>query len=247
MESKLLLVDDNAEFLDSTKDVLEELGHQVMTATNGEDALSLFQEQTFDMILMDIKMPGLNGVETFLQMKAQDPRVKVVLFTAYPVKNLIQGARAEGVCDVLYKPLNMSKLLQLIEEIKAKKGGGCILIVDDDQTLCDSLRDALEHEGYKVATAFERGEAVRKVGMKPFDILLLDMKLPGTNGLEVYREVKKAQPRLVTILITGYAEELADLIRQTIDENTYTCVKKPIDMNMLLELLKEVSWGRSQG
>ncbi|MBN2122719.1 MAG: response regulator [Deltaproteobacteria bacterium] len=241
MESRLLLVDDNADFLDSTKDVLEEAGYLVMTASNGEEALSLSRKEAFDVILMDIKMPGLNGVETFLQMKKRDPEVKVVLFTAYSVAELIQRALQEGVCGVLNKPLDMSGLFRLIEDIGGKRGGGCVLIVDDDRTLCDSLRDALEVQGYKVATAFEGAEALRKAEMEHFDILLLDMKLPGKNGLEVYRELKRVHPSLVTILITGYAEEFSDLIREAIKENAYACIKKPVDMNRLLGLLEEVS------
>ncbi|PKN26254.1 MAG: hypothetical protein CVU64_18265 [Deltaproteobacteria bacterium HGW-Deltaproteobacteria-21] len=247
MKGSLLLVDDNSDFLDSTKDVLEDAGYLVMTAGNGEEALSLFLDHAFDVVLMDIKMPGLNGVETFLRMKEQDPRVKVVLCTAYSVKDLIQKARQEGVCDILNKPLNLSKLLRLIEDIQRRKHGGYILIVDDDRGLCDSLQDGLEQEGFKVATAFEGTEAVKKAETEPFDILLLDMKLPGTNGLEVYRRVKKAQPLIITILITGYSREYSDLIRQAMSESAYTCVNKPMNMKRLLGLLEDVLASKTKG
>jgi DNA-binding NtrC family response regulator len=235
-------VDDNAEFLDSTKDVLEDAGYMVMTAANGEEALSLAREQTFKAILMDIKMPGLNGVETFLKMKEQNPKVRVILFTAYSVNELIQRAFKEGVYDVLFKPLDMPRLLKLIKEIRERwKGKGCILIVDDDRSLCDNLHDTLDHAGYKVTTSFDGAQAVKKAKTNTFDILLLDMKMPGINGLEVYRKIKKSQPHLVTIIITGYAEEFSDLITQTINESAYVCVKKPIEIDKLLSLLEEVS------
>lgn len=244
MKGRLLLVDDNADFLDSTKDVLEDAGYRIMTAQNGEEALSLFLDHAFDVVLMDIKMPGLNGVDTFLRMKERDPKVRVVLCTAYSVTDLMKKARREGVCEILNKPLNISKLLHLIEDIGKRNRGGYVLIVDDDKTMCDSLRDGLEQEGFKVATAFEGAEALRKVENERFDILLIDMKLPGMNGLEVYRKVKKIQPLIVTILITGYPAECSDLISQAISESAYMCINKPMNMKKLLGLLDDV-WPRT--
>ncbi|RJR47263.1 MAG: response regulator [Desulfobacteraceae bacterium] len=240
MKGRLLLVDDNADFLDSTKDVLEDAGYRIMTAQNGEEALSLFLDHAFDVVLMDIKMPGLNGVDTFLRMKEHDPKVKVILCTAYSVTDLVHKARREGVCDILSKPLNISRLLSLIEAIGKRNRGGYVLVVDDDKTMCDSLRDGLEQGGFKVATAFEGAEALRKVEKERFDILLLDMKMPGMNGLEVYRKIKKTQPLIVTILITGYWAEFSDLISQAISESAYACINKPMDMKRLLGLLEEV-------
>ncbi len=240
MEKKLLLVDDNEEFLDSIKDVLEDAGYIVMTAANGEDALSLFKEETFDVVLMDIKMPGINGVETFLKMKESNPGVKVVLFTAYSMNELIEKAFKEGVYEVLSKPLEISRLLKLIEEVRTKGEKGCILIVDDDKGLCDNLRDVLHQSGYCVITSFNGAQAVREAESNTFDILLLDLKLPGESGLDIYREIKKSQPHLVSIMITGYAEEYSELIRQAIDENVYICMKKPVEMDKLLSLLKKI-------
>jgi len=247
MEKRLLLVDDNKDFLDSTKDVLEEAGYSVTTATSGEEALSVTREQVFDVILMDVKMPGMNGVETFLLMKEHNPDVKVILVTAYSVESLTRKAREEGVCDILSKPLHMERLLQLIEDIRVEREGGCILVADDDRSLCDNLRDTLEQAGYKVATTFAGPDAVKRAEKEPFDILLLDMNLPGLNGLQVYREVKRSQPNLITVVITGYAEDYSEDIRQALHENAYTCIKKPIDMNMLLDLLKSAVAARSKG
>jgi two-component system response regulator HydG len=180
-------------------------------------------------------------------MKEHNPHIKVILVTAYSVEPLTRKACEEGVCDILSKPLHMDRLLQVIEDIRGEKKGGCILVADDDRSLCENLRDTLEQAGYKVATAFAGPDAVKRAEREPFDMLLLDMNLPGLNGLQVYREVKRSQPSLITILITGYAEEYSDDIKQTLQENAYTCVRKPIDMNKLLELLKTASAARSKG
>lgn len=243
MGTQILLVDDNEEFLDSTRDVLEDDGYQVATATSGEYALELMETGAFDVILMDIKMPGMNGVETFIKMKEKKPDIKVILFTAYSLGGLIHRANEAGVCAVFNKPLDMFTLLKTIEKICKDTDCECILLADDNRAFCDSLRDNLARAGYKVVVAFDGEDAVKKAREKSYDILLLDMKLPPHNGLETYRRIRPVQPNLVTIIISGYIREMKDVIRKAIQENVYTCLPKPVDMAQLLALLKEVSKG----
>jgi CheY-like chemotaxis protein len=111
MRGKILLVDDNEAFIDSVKGVLEDEGYRVSTVTSGKDALSLTERIPFDLLLMDIRMPGMDGVESFIKMKAQNPDVRVILFTAYALSDLIQKADEEGVRAVLKKPLDMREFL----------------------------------------------------------------------------------------------------------------------------------------
>jgi two-component system, NtrC family, response regulator HydG len=247
MRGRILLVDDNLDFLDSTKDVLEDGGYRVDTATNGKDALIQATNNPYDVILMDIKMPGMNGVESYIRMKEKNPTIKVILISAYSLEDLIKRAREEGVCEVLNKPLNMVKLLDNIERIKQSRVGGCILVADDDRALCDNLFDVLTRRGYQVVVAGSGDEAVKKAEDEPFDILLLDMKLPHSNGLEVYRRVKPLQSSLVTIIMTGYAEEMQELIDQTLSEDAYTCLRKPLKIEALIKLLDEVSEAKQKG
>lgn len=247
MKTKILLVDDNGAFIDSVKDILEDEGHKVITALNGEDAVSMIRKDSFDIVLMDIKMPGMNGVESFIKMKEMNPDVKVILFTAYTLEDLIQQARGEGVWAVLKKPLDMEYLLSIIKESKKNDHGGYILIADDDKALCENLDETLSEQGYNVAVVCDGLEAIQEMENQTFDILLLDMKLPGLNGLEVYRRVKAKQPTVVTIIMTGYAEELRDLINQAVSENAYTYLTKPIDMNELITLLGKVSSDKKAG
>lgn len=247
MKGKILLVDDNVSFIDSVKDVLEDEGYNVVTALSGEEAVSLTPKDSFDLVLMDIKMPGMNGVESFIRMKEMNPDVKVILFTAYALEDLIQQALDEGAWAVLKKPLDLDYLLSAIKEVKGQENSGYILIADDNKALCDNLIETLSGQGYNVAVAGNGPDAVQEMDHQTFDILLLDMKLPGLNGLEVYRRVKARQPTVVTILMTGYAEELSDLINQAVSENAYTCLPKPIDMNELLLLLNKVSMDKRAG
>lgn len=238
-QGKILLVDDNIAFIDSIKDVLEDEGYHVVTADSGEAALKRTQDQPFDLVLMDIKMPGMNGVESFIRMKQMDPDVRVILFTAYALDELIQQAHDHGVLAVLKKPLEMDVLIKAVEEASCCLKGGCILIADDDKALCENLYDTLSESGYNVVMAHGAEAVIKAAAREQYDVLLLDMKLPERNGLEVYRQVKKMQPSLITIMMTGYADEMRELIRQAIQESIYTLLPKPIDMNQLLNLLEK--------
>ena len=240
MDGNILLVDDNEDFIDSIKDILEDEGYHVCTANSGEKALDVSEQEAFDVVLMDIKMPGMNGVECFLEMKQRKPDVRVVMFTAYALTELIQQARDEGVCDVLKKPLSMLELVDTIEKVKSGNTNKYILLADDDAAMCDNLYEALTDNGYRVAVAGDGQNAVNEAKTKHFDVMLLDMKMPKLNGLEVYREVKKEQPDIITILMTGYIEEMKNLIQQGLKENVYASLTKPFEIKDLVSLLKSV-------
>lgn len=243
MKGQTLLVDDNEEFLDSTKDVLDDEGYDVVTATSGEEALEMAGAQTFDVILMDIKMPGMNGVESFIEMKRRNPKVKVIMVTAYSVEDLIRQAVDEGAFAVLSKPLDMDRLFRTIEDARRDGNGGLVLVVDDDKEICSNFVDILSERGYEVTAAHDGEEAVTKAKANIFDILLIDMNLPLLNGLEVYRRIKTMQPNIVAIIISGCAQEMDSLIMQALNENAYTFLRKPVDMRQLLGLFEGICSG----
>jgi CheY-like chemotaxis protein len=234
----IMLVDDNKAFLDSTKDVLEDKGYTVVTAESGEKAVALLKEQDFDVVIMDIKMPGMNGVESFIEMKNIKPGVAVIMVTAYSIDSLLQKAFDEGACAVMKKPLNMNALFTSIDNLKTNGNGGLILIADDDKELCDNLENILGAKGYKVISAYDGKEAVEKAQLHPVDILLIDMKIPTLNGLEVFHTVRKMKPKTVAIIITAYAQEMQALIQEMLKDNACACLTKPLDIGKLLRVLK---------
>ena len=110
-----------------------------------------------------------------------------------------------------------------------------ILVVDDNPTMVDTLADILGAKGFKVHAATSGTEALQILKEAPVDILLTDVKMPGMNGLELYRETKKLYPRLITIFMTAYSAD--ELIQQGMAEGVKTILDKPLDMNFLVSLL----------
>jgi len=110
-----------------------------------------------------------------------------------------------------------------------------ILVVDDNPDMAETLADILELKGYTVHAAASGAEALEILQDQPVDILLTDVKMPGMNGLELYRETRKLYPRLITIFMTAYSAD--ELIQQGMAEGVKTILDKPLDMNFLVRLL----------
>jgi len=112
MEKKIrvLISDDDPGMRETLSDILSEMGHEVVTAGDGFEAIKLAKERPFDLAFIDIKMPVLNGVDTFKEIQRLQPEIKVVMITAFALDELIDEARRFGALDVLFKPLKIDNL-----------------------------------------------------------------------------------------------------------------------------------------
>jgi len=226
--------------------VLERKGYAVATANDGPEAIAIVEERPFDMIFMDIKMPLMDGVETYKRIKKMRPGAVVMMMTAYAVEDLVQEALQEGAYGISYKPLDIDKVVAIIERARQNREGALILVVDDDPEICTMLNDTLITRGYRVGTAHTGEEAIAMVEImvkarkRAHDIILIDVKLPTINGLETYLAIKEINPEAVAIMMTGYRREMADLVEEALLNNAYTCLYKPIDMEEVVRLLDEI-------
>ncbi len=242
---KVLVVDDNEEFCQNVKDILELNDHAVATAHDGLKALELVKQNGFDLVLMDVKMPVMDGVETFKKIKEIAPKTPVIMVTAYAVEDLIREALQEGAFGSLRKPLDFDGLFELMEQ--AVPDGALILVVDDDKNLCSNMHDILSDKGYRVSVAYDGDMAIQKARENNFDIVLIDMKLPPVNGLETYLSIKEIRPNVVAIVITGYPKDTHDLVEQALQGSAYTCLEKPIEMEKLVSLLEKIEEEKAKG
>src|SRR4030042_7188021 len=106
----ILVVDDNLALLETFAMILKRRGYHVQTAVNGSSAVDKFKEQSFDVTLMDIVMPEMNGVDAFKKIKEIQPGASIILMTAYSDEEIIQTARSEGVCQIIHKPIHIDQL-----------------------------------------------------------------------------------------------------------------------------------------
>ena len=245
VKSKILVVDDNEEFCRNVTDILELRDYEVVTASDGFKALELVKQDGCDLVLMDIKMPVMDGVETFKKIKEMAPRIPVIIVTAYALEELVREALREGAYGFLKKPLDFDLLLILID--KAIDKGALILVADDDENLCTNIKEVLSEQGYRVCTAYDGNKAVEKARRNNFDIILLDMKMPVLNGLETYLSIRDFRPNVVAVIITGYRQEMSELVQRALQKSAYACLEKPIDMDRLVSLLVQIKAQKNSG
>jgi DNA-binding NtrC family response regulator len=242
---RILIVDDDASMIRTTSLILGRKGYTVATAADGPEAIEKVKEQPFDIIFMDIKMPVMDGVETHRRVKEIQPDAVVMMMTAYAVEDLIQQALEDGAYGVLYKPLDIDRMVTVIEEARAGHKGALILVVDDDPGTCLTLRNILMRKGYEVGTAQTGEEAVLTARKRAYDVIFIDMKLPTINGLETYLSIREVNPQMVAIMMTAYRQEMGELVEQALRSHAYTCLYKPIDIEELLRLVDEI-WERKR-
>jgi len=108
-----------------------------------------------------------------------------------------------------------------------------ILIVDDDRRMTHTLADILVLAGHEVAEATSGPEAIMKAHAMMFDCVLSDVKMPGMNGLDLFRALRNIQPGLPVVLMTAYAAD--NIIRQGLEEGVIAALEKPLDLQLLLE------------
>lgn len=110
MARRILVVDDEPDFCEAISDFLVEKGYQVRVANNGTDALSAYKLERHDVVLLDVEMPGISGLETLRELKAIDPDVCVIIVTGVLEKGLHRMVMTEGAFDYITKPFNFDRL-----------------------------------------------------------------------------------------------------------------------------------------
>jgi two-component system, NtrC family, response regulator HydG len=234
MTKRILIVDDDPDHAESLADILEARGHHVELAPSGEAALARFCEADFDLTLMDVKLPGMNGVETFFAFRRLRPDARVLMMTGYSVEQLVAQAIENGALGVLRKPFSATDLLRAVDDVKPR---GIVLIADDDPLFTGSIVPLLAAHGYRVETAGNGDEALRKLSAGHVDCLLLDLKMPVLSGLEVYLHLKRAGRLVPTILVTAYP---SDPEAQQLRLMTEGLLIKPFDPAALLRQVAEL-------
>ncbi len=235
---KILIVDDDVRMTDTLLDILKEKNHEVEAVNDGFDAIKQIISQNYGLILMDIKMPRLNGIETLKKIKSIKPFIKVFMMTAFTneKEDWIGEALKEGAYRVLFKPLNIEQLIQIIEKLKNEIE---ILLVDDDLEFLHTFKENLHEKKYKIFTSATGEDALKIVKAINIDLVFIDIKLPDLNGLDLLLAMQKINSSIKGIFVTGYKEEMQELIKEAFKNGLEACLYKPIDFQHVFSLLKK--------
>ncbi len=300
---KLLLVDDEAEYVRTMAERLEmrDIGSRV--ALSGEEALELVGEETPDVMVLDLRMPGINGMEVLEKIKKEHPHVEVIILTGHGSDAEEKEARRLGAFDYLQKPADSKDLheritsawkkrLQAIEEfVKHSKDGfetgmaaaalaeggvpemaaelleadeaekadqaeppatGAtddsaatlkVLLVDDEEDFVRTLAERMEMREIGSEVALNGEAALDRLEEELPDVMVLDLKMPGIDGLEVLRRVRDRYPDIAVIIMTGHGSDEEEEEARRLGAFDY--LRKPVDFNDLMETVSRAGQARS--
>lgn len=235
---RLLVVDDDRHMVKTLSDIFSLRGWEVGQSFSGNEAVEAVKAEKFDVVLMDILMPGMSGVEALRAIRASNPKVRVVLMTAYTANELIEQATREGAVKVLFKPVAVPELLTFLE--REAEAGDSVLIVDDDPAFLRTLASNLTQEGYSVHLAADLDSALRLIDERVPGVVVLDLRLGDMEPREGILAIKKMHPSVILILCSGYPR-LLDATEQDVPfEWVYARLEKPFPPDRLLDLLDAV-------
>lgn len=117
----VLLVDDELEFLDTLIKRMKKRGLQVAGVNRGEDALAWLDREPVDVVVLDVKMPGLDGIETLREIKKRRPLVEVIMLTGHANMEVAVQGMELGAFDYLMKPMDIDELIYKLQDANRKK------------------------------------------------------------------------------------------------------------------------------
>ncbi len=229
---RVLLVDDEESLRITLAANLELEGFEVLEADCGEKALELLAQHEVDLLLTDIRMPGINGVELFRRARALRPSVPVVLMTAFAMEELIQSALQEGVYTLLPKPFDVA---HAVRTLTTAVKGPVVLVVDDVRADADSLASALAAVGLSCKAVLSGEQAIDAVKNGAVDVCVVDLVMPGLNGAEVVAKLRELDPKLAVIAISGHA--VPELVHAVAEQHVYACMRKPFAPGDLVQAI----------
>lgn len=250
---RVIIADDDAEIRDLLGEYLRHNGWEVVEAVNGLEALLQVKRQQPQAVLLDLCMPRLGGIETLKRIQAFDRTIAVVIVSG----NLDAEARREaerlGVAAMLNKPVDLPAVLSALDgskrATKAPTGSEpaptaearpasarTVLVVDDDAEIRAMLEEFLASKGYRVRSAADGAAAVRELVAAAADVVLLDIDMPGLNGLDALPTLHAVAPRAAVIMVSGTTNE--QVAKRTLAAGAFDYVTKPLDLVRLIDTIE---------
>lgn len=241
-KASILVVDDDPALLRLLGDTLEAIGYQVTQVDSGAKALDILQETVFDLMITDIKMPDIDGLQLFRKVRRQFSQMPVLFITGVASQEIMASAEADGF---LSKPFRISRIEELIQQTLRHKAEGNperprrVLIVDQDKHLCKYLSEALTLADFLPFTASNRREAIQQLSDGQFDAIIAEDSTADSGNRFTPSEIGQDYPDLPLIITTDRTHVKAKP-RNGEAGSLLGFLKKPFKASEILALLSRV-------
>jgi DNA-binding NtrC family response regulator len=238
MNRTVLVVDDDRHMVRTLCDLLRKRGWSPHGVHSGEEAVAAAARSRYAAVLMDVRMAGIDGVSAFRAIRERQPRLPVMLMTAYSTRELLAEAERLGVLHIFPKPLPLAQLLSLLDG--ATSGGERVLLVDDDINFLRSLASLLAQAGHHPLVAATLDEALGLLQDDAPTAVVLDLKIDHVEPREAVATIRRESPAAALILCSGYPDLVEETVASFPAGAFRAVLTKPFDPERLLALLQRL-------
>ena len=288
---KVLLVDDEEDYVRTMAERMEmrDVGSRV--AYSGEEALEMIEEDAPDVMVLDLRMPGINGMEVLERVKKEHPQVQIIILTGHGGEQEEKQARRLGAFEYLQKPADTSDILRTVRSAWAKSLKAAVdfikdskdefdksmtaaafaeagapemardvlrepeqpttrdetdapaedalkvLLVDDEEDFVRTVAERMEMRDVGSDVALDGEQALQMLEDEIPDVMVLDLRMPGIDGMEVLRRVKDTYAQIQVIIMTGHGSD--DEEKEARRLGAFDYLRKPVDINDLMEVVRK--------
>jgi FixJ family two-component response regulator len=235
----ITVVDDDESIRRTTTLLIESFGFRAAAFESAESFLRSGQLQDTSCLVVDVRMPGLNGLQLQSQLAAEGRGIPIIFITAYDDKESRRRAMQAGAIAFLGKPFSDEQLLQTIRS--ALRGGSgvaknLISIVDDDESVRRTTKLLIESFGFRAAV-FESAEKFLRFGqIQDTSCLIVDVQMPGLNGLQLQAHLAAEGCGIPIIFITAYDD--SESRRRAMQAGAVAFLGKPFSDEQLLQTIR---------
>jgi two-component system, cell cycle sensor histidine kinase and response regulator CckA len=236
----ILVVEDHEQVRKIAVRVLRDCGYKVLEAAGPEDALRQAEGHAglIHLLLTDVVMPVVNGPQLADRIRASRPSIEVLFMSAHSEPVIQDRGVLASSFNFLQKPFSPDALaIKVREMIGLPRSTGTVLIVDDEPGVRNFLRKVLAGAGYEVFEAQNGSEAVRQMQGSEFDVVIIDLAMPGQEGIETILKLRPLHTRTRIIAMSG---RFPTLLRAAKNLGADAAIAKPVLPDRLLEIVNEV-------
>lgn len=231
----ILLVDDDPIFIGILRSFLEEKGIGVLIANSGKEAGVQLKKNTPDLIISDLNMPQMSGIEFIKTTKGniQFNQIPIILLSTSRNQDDILEGLSSGIVEYMTKPVDLERLYGKVSGILTTKAKS-ILVADDDPIICSILKQSLSKVGYDVSVVNDGNDVFLTAKERKPKLILLDQMLPGKHGIAILKELK-IDPETQSIPVVMVSSKTSeDEIMEALNGGAEDYISKPVKIDELL-------------
>ena len=203
---------------------------EFVEAEDGAAAVALYRQRRFDLVLLDVNMPKLDGLQVLEALRQYDPDAFAVMVSADDSAKSRSKALMLGADDFVVKPITQDAMQRIVAAYRDRtRRPVSVLAVDDSQTMLMMLKRGLEilNIPHRMMTVSDGQEALAAFEQVHFDLVFLDIHLPGVNGLDVLGEIKQRRRAAYVVMVSG--DGSPESVRHAKAQGADDYLLKPID------------------